>query len=343
MSKRGLIRAAGIAAAIAISFAGVSQADAQARRIATLAPEGSSWLKILNKGAKAVEEATNGRVTTIYYSGGSQGDERDVVRKMRQGGIDGAALTSVGLSMIYKGIRVLELPRLFTSVAQMDCVRKKMWKYFRMQFDKRGYILGEAGDVGWVYFLSKKPIASMADLRKLKVWMWTDDRLVRAMFKKMKMSGVPLGVPDVRQALAGNRIQAAYGSPLVAVALQWAGKVRYMTSMPMSYAMGATIIRKDVWLKSSEADRKVQRTVAKNLSRVMRSTIRGDNRSSRATMLRKGVKVLETPPAMVAEFDAAAHEVWKDLEGKLYSKWELKTVLSLREKYKNAKSLKDCR
>lgn len=334
MAKRRFTQVGLLLAAAGLLVASGRDAGAQERRIATLAPPGSSWMKVLNRGSAAIEKATDGRVKTKYYAGGSQGDERDVVRKMRLGGIDGAALTSVGLSMIYSGIRVLELPRLFDNTEEMDYVRRKMWPYFQKKFEQKGYILGEPGDVGFIYFLSKAPVSSMSDLKKVKVWMWTDDELVRAMFKKLGVSGVPLGVPDVLPALSTGRITGCYGSPLVAIALQWASKVRYMTSMPMSYAIGGSVVRKAVWDKSTAADQKIQETVAKNLGKVMRRTVRRDNKDAQKQMTRKGVKIVETSAAMVAEFDKASQEVWNEMAGKVYTKWELKTVLRLRDEYR---------
>src|SRR5688572_6709938 len=92
------------------------RAQTQERRIATLAPEGSPWMKQMQAGAARIEEATEGRVKTRYYGGGIQGDEQDVVRKMKVGHLDGAALTSIGLALIYPGIRVLQLPGFYESV-----------------------------------------------------------------------------------------------------------------------------------------------------------------------------------------------------------------------------------
>lgn len=328
-------RSAGLVVAAALLAFGAPNASAQQeRRIATLAPPGSSWMKVLNEGAAAIDKATDGRVKIKYYAGGSQGDERDVVRKMRLGGIDGAALTSVGLSMIYSGIRVLELPRLFETTEEMDWVRRRMWPYFQREFKKKGFMLGEPGDVGFIYFMSKDPVKSMGDLKKVKVWMWTDDQLVRAMFKELGVSGVPLGVPDVLPNLQKGRINACYGSPLAAVALQWASNVRYMTSMPMSYAIGASVMRKEVYDQTDAKDIKTQEIVSKNLGKKMRRTVRRDNKTARKQMTRKGVKIIETPAGMIAEFDAAAQKVWAQLAGKVYSQKELDTVLKLRDAYR---------
>ena len=120
----------GLAALLVAATAGGAAADTLEVRMATLAPDGSSWMKILNKGSAEVNAKTENRVTIKYYAGGVQGDERDVVRKINLGQLDGAALTSVGLSMVEESIRVLELPRLFNSVEELDYVADTVWPYY---------------------------------------------------------------------------------------------------------------------------------------------------------------------------------------------------------------------
>ena len=71
------IRIAGLGAALALGL-GVSQTAAHADnlelRVATLAPPGSSWMKILDEGATEMGEKTESRVTVKYYAGGVMGD-----------------------------------------------------------------------------------------------------------------------------------------------------------------------------------------------------------------------------------------------------------------------------
>lgn len=323
------------AAAAAVLFASYADASAQARRIATLAPPGSTWMKVLDKGALAIAKATDGRVTTMYYTGGSQGDEKDVIRKMRIGGLDGAALTSMGLSMIYKGIRVLELPRMFATTGELDYVRRRMWPHFQRKFEKKGYILGPPGDIGFVYFMSRRPVRTRADLKGMKVWMWSNNEMVRGFFKKVGMKGVPLGLPGVLPALSSGKIDAAYSSYLGALALQWGSKIRYVGTMPVVYAIGGSVLRKKVWEQASPADRAIQKKISKRLSKTMRRMVRRDNKSARKRLARMGVKVIPTPPDMITEFDEGSEEVWKLLVGKEYSQWELDTVLRLRQEYRD--------
>ena len=312
----------------------IASADNVEIRLATLAPDGSSWMKILGKGAAEIETKTEKRVVIKYYAGGVQGDERDVVRKMNLGQLDGGAFTSVGLSMIEESIRVLELPRLFASAEELDYVADKMWPYFQKKFEAKGFRLQDRGEVGWIYIMSKDELKSIADVKSQKIWMWGDDGLVKAMYTKLGISGVPLGVPEVEPALTTGRINACYGSPLAAVALQWNTKVKFMTSMPLSFAIGATVVKLDTIKKIAADDQKMITKIAKGMSKTLRKQIRKDNESAKKQMERKGVKITETPAIMVADFDKAAADVGAALIGKMYSKAEFDMVMKARGEYR---------
>jgi TRAP-type C4-dicarboxylate transport system substrate-binding protein len=311
-----------------------ARADNLELRIATLAPSGSPWMEVLDKAAGETKTKTAGRITLKYFEGGQQGDERDFVRKINLGQLDGAAVTAVGLSMIDESIRVLELPMMFESAEEFDYVADKLWPYFQKKFEKKGFRLNDRGEVGWIYFLSKSKVEKLADLRNLKLWMWGDDQLVGAIFKKLGLNGVPLGVPEVDAALTSGKIDGCYGSPVAAVALQWYSKVKFMTSMPMSFAMGATVISNAAYKKLAAEDLKVLEDVSRANAKKLRKTIRKSNEDAKGTMSRKGVTVVPTPVAMVDEFTKASTEIWEQLAGKVYSRDELKMVLEARDEYR---------
>ena len=309
-------------------------AAADEMRIATLAPSGSPWMEVLDKASSEVKDKTAGRVAFKYFEGGQQGDERDFVRKIKLGQLDGAAVTAVGLSMIDESIRVLELPMMFQSAEELDYVADKLWPYFQKKFEKKGFKLNDRGEVGWIYFLSKAKVEKIADLRSQKLWLWGDDQLVGAVFKKLGLNGIPLGVPEVDGNLTSGKIDACYGSPLAAVALQWYSKIKFMTSMPMSFAIGATVISTEAYKKLSAEDTKIIEDISKANARKLRKVIRKANEDAKDTMSRKGVTVVQTPVAMVDDFTKQATEIWAELAGKIYSKEELKMVLDARDEYR---------
>jgi TRAP-type C4-dicarboxylate transport system substrate-binding protein len=329
-----LIKVLGLCSAVAIATTTPARADNLEVRLATLAPSGSPWMEVLDKAANETKEKTGGRVTLKYFEGGQQGDERDFVRKINLGQLDGAAVTAVGLAMIDESIRVLELPMMFESAEEFDYVADKLWPYFQAKFEKKGFKLNDRGEVGWIYFLSKSKVEKVSDLQGLKLWMWGDDQLVGAVFKKLGLNGVPLGVPEVDAALTSGKIDACYGSPVAAVALQWYSKVKFMTSMPMSFAMGATVVSIKAYNKLSPQDAKILEDVSRVNSKKLRKTIRKSNEDAKGTMSRKGVTVVNTPVAMIDQFTKASTEIWQELAGKIYSKEELKMVLDARDEYR---------
>jgi len=327
-------RAVGLCAVAVAALAGRASAGNAELRIATLAPSGSPWMEVLDKAAGEVKDKTAGRVTFKYFEGGQQGDERDFVRKIKLGQLDGAAVTAVGLSMIDESIRVLELPMMFQSAEELDYVADKLWPHFQAKFEKKGFRLNDRGEVGWIYFLSKSKVEKISDLRGQKLWLWGDDVLVGAVFKKLGLNGVPLGVPEVDGALTAGKIDACYSSPLAAVALQWYSKVKFMTSMPMSFAIGATVISNEAYKKLTPEDIKIVDDISRANARKLRKTIRKANEDAKGTMSRKGVTVIPTPVAMVDDFTKQSMELWDQLVGKIYSKEELKMVLDARDEYR---------
>jgi TRAP-type C4-dicarboxylate transport system substrate-binding protein len=333
VSVLGLVAATALAS---FSFGRSAHADPVELRIATLAPAGSPWMEVLDKAASEVKKKTQGRVVLKYFPGGQQGDERDFVRKIKLGQLDGAAVTAIGLSMIDESIRVLELPMMFDSPEELDYVADKMWPHFQAKFAAKGFELNDRGEVGWVYFLSKNPVKSIDDLRGQKLWMWGDDRLVGAMFKKLGLNGVPLGVPEVDAGLTSGKIDACYGSPVAAVALQWYTKVKYMTSMPMSYAIGATVMSLDSLKKLSPGDQKLVSQIGVIAARKLRRVIRNANDEAKSTMTRKGITIVPTPVAMVDQFTKKSQEAWKELVGQMYSQDELNQVLKYRDEYRKS-------
>src|SRR3954469_4783404 len=144
-----------VTALAALAIAKPARAENVELRIATLAPSGSPWMEVLDKANGEIKDKTAGRVTLKYFEGGQQGDEKDFVRKIKLGQLDGAAVTSIGLAMIDESIRVLELPMLFSSAEELDYVADKMWPYFQKKFEKQGFRLNDRGEVGWIYFMSK--------------------------------------------------------------------------------------------------------------------------------------------------------------------------------------------
>ncbi|MBA3452399.1 MAG: TRAP transporter substrate-binding protein DctP [Deltaproteobacteria bacterium] len=322
------------AVVLALSWSHAAVAEPQQIRMATLAPAGSPWVAVMERAAAEITDATDGRITIKYFTGGQQGDERDFIRKINLGQLDGAAVTSAGLAMIEPSILVLQLPLLFQSEAEVDYVATKMWPYFQKKFEAKGFRLADRGEIGWIYFFSKSKVTSIADLRKQKLWTLGDDQLGTSVVDKLKLNGIPLGIPEVDAALTSGRINACFSSPLGAIALQWYTKLKYMSSTPMLFAIGATVLSLDAVKKLSAEDRAIIEKVAKRNQKKARAVIRKANVDARTTIIRKGITIVDVPQPMLDELTAVAVEVQAELVGKVYSKDELDRVIAYRDEYR---------
>jgi TRAP-type C4-dicarboxylate transport system substrate-binding protein len=290
-------------------------ADEVVLRFATLAPEGSSWMKLFHLFRTTVETRTAGRVRMKFFTGGVQGDERDVLRKIRLGQLSGAALTGIGLAAIDLEVRALDLAR---SDEELDVLRAAIGPYLKQRLESRGFVLLGWGDVGPVHFFSNRPVRSLADLQATRTWLWSDDPVSRRMFTALGLSGVPMGVPDVLPGLATGAIDAFFGSPLATLALQWSTHARYMTSLVMLQATGATVVSRVAWERIAPADRAIFLEEAAKLESAVLHQVRSDNQRALATMVARGLVVVPTPPALAEELRRLAEPVALDI-GKGFS------------------------
>ena len=314
------------ALAFACSTLAVDGARAQETlKIATLAPEGSIWMLLLHEWGKSVEEHSAGKVKIKFYAGGVAGDERDAVRKMRLGQINGAVVTSIGLGLIQSEVRVLELPMLIANYDELDYVRNKLDGEIRKKFEDKGYVLLGWGDVGPVHIFSNIPIKNKADLAQTKMWAWVDDALVRELLHQLGISGVPLGVPDVLPSLQTGLINACYGSPYSTLALQWSSKLKYMTSLHITIGQGATVLTKKEWEKLSPDLQKIVMDDSKVLQDKLLKQLRAENEKAITQMKNAGLQVVDSPKDMVKQFTDEAIAIRPKLEPSVYSHdWRMK-------------------
>lgn len=211
-------------------------------KFATLAPVGSTWMNLISEWAAKVDKESQGRLKFKLYPGGVSGDETDMLRKIRFGQINGAAMTGHGIGYIYSPARVLEMPFLFRNYGEVDYVRAKLMPEIRAGFRKNGYELLGWMEVGFVRFFSRVPINSMEDLKKRRVWLWQGDPLGTAVFAASDISPIPLPITEVFTSLSTGLIDTTVAPPLGAIALQWFTKTPYMTEIPMADGIGGLLV-----------------------------------------------------------------------------------------------------
>ena len=159
-------------------------------KVATIAPEGSIWTKRFRDFVEEVKEKSNGEVQFKVYPGGIMGDDRAMYRKIRVGQLQGGGFTMTGIGAVVPEFRVMGIPFLFRSYEEVDHVRKGLLPSFRKAFAAKGLELVAMTEVGFVYSMSTKPIATLDELKKTKIWAPEGDPLSTAYLQTDRKSVV---------------------------------------------------------------------------------------------------------------------------------------------------------
>jgi TRAP-type C4-dicarboxylate transport system substrate-binding protein len=215
---------------------------AEVVKIGTLAPKSSPWGKVFETWIKAVNEKSGGNMELQFFYNGQQGDEDGMIGKIKSGQLDGAAVTGVGLSKVYKPILALQMP-LFTSWSKLDKARDAMKADFEKGAKDAGFFLAGWGDVGLVRTISKGFAVKVPDdLKGKKPYYIRADSIMPAIYSTIGgVSGVPLNVPEVLPNLNTGAINVINAPCLAAEQLQWAGKLDNINDAASATAIGALV------------------------------------------------------------------------------------------------------
>jgi len=299
--------------------------EAVTLRIASLAPAGSSWMKVLNAWKATLETETQGRLKLRFYPGGSQGDERDFVRKMRVGQLDGGVVTMSGMSLLVRPMVILVLPNFLDTYEELDRVRLKMSKEFEKMFEDEGFMMVAWGDAGKTRLFSKKKIERPSDIKSMRPWLWKDDLIFIEFYDVIGASAVRLGVPEVYPGLQTNMIDVVTSSALTAVALQWYTRVKYMTGHNSSIIAGGMVMRKEKIDGLPPDLKEAFLRTSERVETLLNQSIRRDDQKAYDVVIKKGIVATDTSKYK-AEWDAAAKQVRDRMTGRAFSKSLLQAV-----------------
>ena len=278
------------------------QAFGQTLKIATIAPEGSSWMKDMRTGAKEIEERTGGRVKFKFYGGGIQGNDRQVRRKMRTGQLSGGALSSGGLNGFQKDADVFSLPMMFNTIEEARHVRNHLEPELRRRLEDAGYVNFGFATAGFGYMMSNKPMSSLADFKGQKVWTAEGDPVGYAALSALGVAPVTMPITDVMTGLQTDLLDSVTVPPVGAVVFQWHTKLSYITEMPVAYVYGAMLVDERAFSKISPRDQAIVRDVMEGIYRKFDQNGVRDSDDAMRALLEGGMKMVTPDQSEVSQW-----------------------------------------
>jgi len=296
------------AALFVLAGAAAPPVSAQVIKLGTIAPDGSPWLDAIRGMAEEWKAATGGTIEFRIYPGGVVGDDPDMVRKMRIGQLQAAALSNTGLYDIAHEMQALQMPMMISSYEELDYVRDRMAPKLEAILESKGFKVLNWGDAGWLYFFSQTPMLKPADLKPMKLWVWAGYPAYVEAWKDAGFHPVELALPDILTGLQAGLINAFPAPPLLALANQWFGVAKNMCDVKWAPAIGATVITLKAWNAIDPAVRAKLLASSRDVGARLSSQVRGLDQEAIDAMVKRGLVVNHVGPEGVAEFEKIARE-----------------------------------
>lgn len=324
-----------IGAALLVAAPGGSSLYAEGQttvRVSTMLPRTPSVALEEKKFNKRLAEATGGKVKFRTYYGGAAGDDKTVMRKMRTGQIDAAPM---GVQLVSRAVPqslIMMAPQTFTNYKQIDAVRAALDEEFGVTALKNGFKVMSWWDAGKVRIFSKKPVRNFKDLQTGRPWLYPEEPLLKAFYKMVHVTGVPLDLNEVYAGLSTNMIDTVWISAVLAGAFRWSSKTEYVSKRPVNIIQGAFIMRAKTWNGFSKETQGViaglqDEAVARQQKRFRRS-----DESAYKKLFKRGFKGVDFENDEV--WDAAGRKLRDKMVGRIYDRKLLKRVEGIAAKYK---------
>jgi len=286
-------------------------------RLGTLAPQGSSYHRILQEMGERWKVATNGQAQMTIYAG-TMGSELELVRRMRAGQLQAAAVTTQGIGSIDPGVAALQsMPMMFRSFDELDYVKLKLQPLLDRRLESKGFKVLFWADAGWVRFFSRQRIDRPDELKRLKTFVTAGETEQFDVMKSAGYSPVALEWADALTGMQTNMIDAVPTIPYFALATQVYTVANHMLDLNWAPVVGALLLTTKAWDALSPAAQAALAAAAMEFGKQFQVQGRLESDEAVVAMQKRGLTVVAVPPPLMAEWRAANELMYPKIRGSM--------------------------
>lgn len=293
------------ALALSLSLIAPLSQAATTLKIATLAPDGTGWMKTMRKAADDIKNATEGRVKIKYFPGGVQGSDKSVLRKIQIRQLQGGALSTGALAHLTNVTQLYSQPFTFKNLDEIRAIRPQYDQYIADALQEQGFVMLGLSEGGFAYLMSDSALKSSEDVRAKKVWVPEGDIISQTIFENGQVAPISLPVSDVYTSLQTGLIDTIAANPTSTIALQWHTKLNYATDFPLVFLFGMLVVDDKAFAKISSEDQLIVRRIMAEAFKAMDLQNEKDEMGARAALQQNGMQFVE--------LTAADREAWYKL------------------------------
>lgn len=303
-------------------------------KMGSLAPAGSPWEAGLKGIAAEWARLSGNTVTMKLYAGGIVGDEPDMIRKIRIGQLDAAAITVSGLNGIFSGVKALSYPLFLKTDEELAYVLGKMQPFFERKIEEAGFKVVMWAPAGWVYFYSRGPIVTPDDLKRQKLWVWVGDPDEVKAWQSSGFHVVPLPSTDIMTSLQSGMIDALIASPLLAASNQWFGITQNQMGLRLAPMFGAAVVSLKVWSRIAADLQPRLIAAAQKAADALAPQLAKADEDAIVVMKKYGLKINPVPAPIEEEWRAFVAKGFELLVGKTFDRESLEMARGYLAEYR---------
>ncbi len=316
-------------------------ADAMAARpftikLATVAPKGSVYHRVLQEMGEKWRAAQGGNARFIIYTDGTQGSEAETVRRMRVGQLQSSMLTTVGLMEIERTVVAMQfMPLTYRNFEELDYVLANIRPQMEADFRKKGYRVLLWGMGGWVQFFSDRPRIMPEEFLDARIFTWAGTKDQENIMKSMGYRPIVLEMSDVLPAMQTGMIDTIPAAPVWALAGQFYRKVPYMLRLNWVPIVGATVLSNGTWDAMRPEARAALTEAAAEAEATLRAHRRRLDEGAVEAMQKRGLTVHEPTAEVEQAWRRLMAPVMLKIRGTLVPAETFDTVQSLLADYRS--------
>ena len=304
-------------------------------KLATVAPKGSVYHRVLQNIGEKWREAQGGKARFIVYSDGIQGTEAETVRRLRIGQLQASMLTVAGLHEIEPSVTALQfMPSTFRNWRELDYVLEKIRPDMQRKFEDKGYKVLLWGMGGWVQFFSVKPLMTPEEYRDAKIFTWAGTKDQKTLMTSLGFKPVVLDLPDLLPAIQTGMVDVVPVAPMWALTGQFYRYAPHMLKMNWVPIVGATVLSMKTWESMRPEARVAMMEAAVEAEETLRKHREKLDADAIEAMQERGLVVSEPTPEVEQEWNRLVQSVWPRIRGTMVPRETFDRVHELLAEYR---------
>lgn len=216
-------------------------------RLAAIAPDGTSWARLLSQLGEEVEHDTRGQVRVKWLLGGIAGDEVTTLERVRRGELSGLA-GAIFCQRVAPSLRAIEIAGLAENDAEASAVLQRLRPLFEEEAQTTPFMfLALSTGFGHRVLFSREPVRSLAELRAGRFWIYDLDEIEQAQLALMGVRVLPLPIVEAGRAYEERHVDGFVSIPWAAVAYRYGVKARYFTDLHSMFLPACMILSRSAF------------------------------------------------------------------------------------------------